>query len=119
MKLILKSSGGIGGLRFEGALDTADLPAELAQRTEEHLSSENLKAASGARSKPASTPFSMSTSIPTPDAQQYEIHLLPEHEDGAIERHIVTDMCPVGEVLDVIDDLLAEVVQRKADAAND
>ncbi len=119
MKIVLKSSGGIGGLRFEGQLDTADLPSELAQRTEEHLSSKNLRAASKAPSRSSSMRSSMGMSIPTPDAQQYEIHLLPEHEDGAIERHVINDMCPDGKILDVIDDLLAEVVERKANATDD
>ena len=105
MKLVLKSAGGFAGLQTEGELDTADLPDELARRVEEHLSSDNLRSASASRS------------LPMPDARQYEVHLLPEHEDGEVERHVVDDMCPVGEILDVIDDLMAEIMRRKGDQA--
>ena len=103
MKLVLKSEGGFAGLQIEGELDTADLPEELARRVEEHLSSESLRAASAARS------------LPMPDARKYELHLLPEDEDGEVEKHVVDDMCPVGEILDVIDDLMAEITERKSD----
>ena len=101
MKLLLKSAGGFAGLAVEGELDTADLPDELARRVEDHLSSDALRSAASSRS------------LPMPDAQEYEIHLLPEDEDGKVEKHVVDDMCPVGEVLDVIDDLLAEIRRRK------
>lgn len=102
MRILLKSSGGVGGLRIEHLLDTADLPPKLAERTLEHLSPESL------RSVPATR------SLPMPDAQQYEIHILPEDQDGAVERHVIDDMCPVGEILDVIDDLMAEATDRGA-----
>ncbi|MEM7584416.1 MAG: protealysin inhibitor emfourin [Acidobacteriota bacterium] len=109
MKIVLKSSGGIGGLRLEGEVDTSDLPSELAQRTKQHLSSKSLQAATSSRRQ----------LMPMPDARQYEIHLLPEQESGSVERHVVDDLCPVGEVLDVIDDLLAEVVARRRQVEED
>ena len=105
MRLFLKSSGGFGGLRIEGAVDTADLPEELARRVDDYLTSDNLSSASESRS------------LPMPDAREYELHLLPEDEDGEVQKHVVDDMCPQGEVLDVIDDLMAHIVQRKKEAA--
>lgn len=101
MKLRLKSEGGFAGLAVEGELDTEDLPEELARRVAEHLTSDTLRSAAASRS------------LPMPDAQQYELHLLPETEDGEVEKHVVDDMCPMGEVLDVIDDLMAEIRKRK------
>ncbi len=101
MKLVLKSAGGFAGLQIEGELDTADLPEELARRVKEHLSSKNLRSAKATRS------------LPMPDAQQYELHLLPEDEDGEVEKHLLDDMCPIGEVLDVIDELMSEIMRRK------
>ncbi|MEM7352889.1 MAG: protealysin inhibitor emfourin [Acidobacteriota bacterium] len=107
MKIRLKTSGGIGGLQIEHELDTADLPPELAQRAEEHLSSESLRSIAASRSLPGPS------MIPA-DGQQYEIHLLPEASDpeGEVERHVVDDFCPKGEILDVIDDLKAEIRRR-------
>ncbi len=101
MKLSLKSSGGLGGLGFEGEIDTADLPVELARRVEEHLAPARL------RSIPASR------SLPMPDAMEYELAILPEEEDGEVERYVVDDLCPVGEVLDAIDDVMAEIARRR------
>ncbi len=95
MRILLKSSGGFGGLRVEHQLDTASLPPDLARRALTYLSSESLRAARSTRS------------ISMPDAQQYEIHILPEKEDGKVEYYVVDDMCPRGEILDVIDELMA------------
>jgi len=95
MRLLLKSSGGFGGLSIERQLDTADLAPDLARRTKQHLSSSSLRAVRSMRS------------LSMPDAQQYEIHILPEKEDGKPEYHVVDDMCPRGEILDLIDELMA------------
>ena len=104
MKLILKSEGGFAGLSAEATFDTADLPEELARRVKEHLSSDTLRSATASRS------------LPMPDAQQYEIQLLPESDDGEVEKLVVDDMCPIGEVLDVIDDLMAELRKRRQES---
>lgn len=101
MKIVLKGSGGLGGLRLEGEIDTADLPPELARRVERYLSSENLRSVA-----PAAPSMAM------PDVQRYEVRLLPDRDDGAIEDHVVDDLCPQGEILDVIDDLMTEVRRR-------
>ncbi len=102
MKLRLRSSGGLGAVDVDGQIDTADLPEELARRIEEHLTAENLSTTS------------VSRSLPMPDARQYELYFLPEDVDGEVATHVVDDMCPVGEVLDVIDDLMAHLIERKA-----
>lgn len=104
MKLVLKSSGGFAGLDLSGMLDTADLPEELARRVEEHLTPETLRSAAPKRS------------LPMPDARQYHVSLVPEDEDGEMETHVVDDMSTAGKVLDVIDDLMAEIVRRKREA---
>lgn len=118
MKIVLKSSGGIGGLQSEHALDTADLPPDLARRAEKHLSSESLRSVAAARFQPRALPSA--PFIPA-DSQQYEIHLLPEDsdDDGVAERHVVDDMCPKGEILDVIDDLRAEIARRTGESSAD
>ncbi len=107
MRLSLTSSGGLGGFGFNGEIDTADLPAELARRVEEHLTSKKLRSISAARSSPV------------PDAMEYQLAIMPEKEDGEIEHHVVDDMCPVGEVLDVIDDLMAEIARRRRAAGSE
>ena len=101
MKLVLESTGGFAGVELSGELDTADLPEELARRVEEHLTSGKLRSADAKRS------------LPTPDARQYRLSLLPEDADGEVSTHVVDDTCADGEVLDVIDDLMAEIVRRK------
>ncbi len=106
MKLHLKSSGGFAGLDLAGEVDTAELPDELARRVEEHLTPENLKAAAA----PAA-------GLPMPDARQYHLSLVPEDEDGELATHVVDDMSEAGEVLDVIDELMAELVRRRQEAA--
>lgn len=108
MKLALQCSGGFAGLRLSGELDTADLPEELARRVEEHLTPEKLRAATAA---PALGSMSM------PDVRQYHLSLIPEDEDGEVETHVVDDMCAEGEILDVIDALMAEITRRKREAA--
>ena len=104
MKLVLESSGGFAGVGLSGEVDTAHLPEELARRVEEHLTPEKLRSAAPKRG------------LPTPDATRYQLSLVPEHEDGEVETHVVDDMCHVGEILDVIDDLMAEIVRKKREA---
>lgn len=110
MKLILKSSGGFAGLQISGALDTAELAEELARRVEEHLTPEKLHAAT-AKSAAGKR------SLPMPDVQQYHLSLLSEDEDGEAATYVVDDTCASDEILDLIDDLMAEITRRKRQAA--
>ncbi len=106
MKLDLKSTGGFAGLELAGRLDTADLPEDLARRVEELLTPDNLRAAAASRS------------LPMPDARQYHLTLVPEHPDAEARTHVIDDMSSSGEVLDVIDELIAELVRRKQEAVD-
>ena len=103
MKLVLKTSGGLADIEISGEIDTEDLSEDLARRLEQHLTADNLSSSSASRS------------LPMPDARSYELHFLPEDPDGEIRRHVVDDMCPIGEVLDVIDDLLAHLAERESE----
>lgn len=102
MKLRLEITGGLGGFRLEGQLDTGELDPELAREVEEVLTAERLEAAA------PQAPGGMA------DAQQYVLTLLPDDEHGEARRYVVDDACPVPEVLDVLDQLRFEIVRAKA-----
>lgn len=99
MKLYLRSAGGVGGMRIEGELDTAELPPGLARRAETVLCRERLAGAGRA------------TGEPVPDAASYDVRLTDEQGSAAFT---VEEPSTDPEVLDVIGDVLHEVVRRKA-----
>lgn len=106
MKLRLKSSGGLGNIRIEGQLDTAELPPDVARTVEAGLSVERLEAATQRAASAG----------PTADAQQYELVVLPDEPTGPERTFHVDDMCDATDVLDAIDALMHEIIRRKASA---
>jgi hypothetical protein len=109
MKLHVRSAGGIGGLRIEGALDTEELPADLAARA---LSLVDL----GERRGPP-PPLDLATRMA--DALEYELTWFREDEAG---REIArtcrwSQATAPPEALDALEALMREVVRRKAAAA--
>jgi hypothetical protein len=109
MKLHVRSAGGIGGLRIEGALDTAELPAALAAQA---LS---LVALAERRGPPP--PSDPATRMA--DALEYELTWFREDEAGReVARSCgFSQATAPPEALDALDALMREVVRRKAAAA--
>jgi hypothetical protein len=109
MKLHVRSAGGIGGLRIEGALDTGELPPALAAQA---LSLVDLAERRGPP-PPADPARGMA------DALEYDLTWFREDEAG----HEVARSCRWSqatappEALDALEALMREVVRRKAAAA--
>lgn len=98
MKVHLRSAGGIGGIRMEGEVDTADLPPDLARRAESVLRRDRLAGAER-------------SGRPTPDAVSYDVRLTDDRGSAAFT---VEEPCTDPEVVEVLNDMLTEVVRRKA-----
>ena len=114
MKFILRRTGG-QGLRFEGELDTADLPEALAQRVEEFLTVENLSEA-----------VQIPENALMVDALLYELILIPDgFDEDALEQETAeqdfqtfefSEAQDIPEVLDILDELMGEIIRRKLES---
>jgi hypothetical protein len=100
MKVLLSQSGGLGNIRIQGELETADLPRELAQKTERVLRPETLQRASSTDS---------STS---PDAQEFELNVWFNKE--GFQHYRIDDSSAPPEVLEVLDSLIHEIIRRRS-----
>ncbi len=108
MKILLEGGGGLAHLRIRGELRTGELAADLARNVERLFHPEKLEAG-GAEANPQMT-----------DAQQYQLTVMPEGVEGDVEgdvRHYqLDDSCLSAELLEVLDELMHEIVRRKAAA---
>jgi len=114
LKFILRRTGG-QGLRFEGELDTADLPEALAQRVEEFLTVENLSEA-----------VQIPENALMVDALLYELILIPDgFDEDALEQETAeqdfqtfefSEAQDIPEVLDILDELMGEIIRRKLES---
>lgn len=103
MRVSVQRSGGIGGLRVGGAIDTAELPDDLRTRVNEVMKAARLEAAA------AQTAAELSHAGAA-DMFQYEVNT-PE---GNWSIH---DGNPDVEVVEVLDNIVAQIVsRRRADA---
>lgn len=97
MRATIHRSGGVGGLRLGGTIDTADLPRELSGRAQEALRPERLAAAAHREADPGAA-----------DLHSYEVTL---PEQGA--TYTVTGAPGAGETAAVLDQLVNEIVRRR------
>lgn len=97
MRATIHRSGGIGGLRLGGTIDTDDLPTELADRAVEALQPRRLAAAGQRSDHPGAA-----------DVPSYEVTLLDEGE-----TYTVTGSPAGGETAAVLDRLVNEIVRRR------
>jgi hypothetical protein len=109
MKLHVRSAGGIGGLRIEGALDTEELPSDLAAQA---LSLVDL----GERRGPPPPPDAATRMA---DTLEYELTWFREDEAGQeVARSCRWSQATAPpEALDALEALMREIVRRKASAA--
>lgn len=104
MKIVLEGAGGLAHLRIRGELTTGELAADLARKVEQLFHPEKLKAA-GAVASPQTT-----------DAQQYQLTIMPASGQGEIRHYQLDDSCLSPELLEVLDELMHEIIRRKAAA---
>lgn len=97
MRVIVRRSGGVGGIRVGGEVDTAALEPELAERAERVLT-----APMGPEAHPA--PGSA-------DRQRYDV-VLPDAPTGSTGFAVDETSAPP-EVVQVLDDLIREIVARR------
>ena len=103
MKVVVRSEGGFAGLRLGGAIDTAELPEDLARQAETLLRPVALEAMAADPQTP---------SMPSiPDAQRYELHV--EGEDGRMHRFLLDQTTAPEDVMQLLHDLHAEIVRRR------
>jgi hypothetical protein len=98
MKLFLKTSGGIGNIQLQGALDTDELPDALAERVRTVLTPAHLRASRSVDTAPVA------------DAMQYELSLLLE---SGPQQFAIDDVSASPDVLEVVQELLQELIRRK------
>lgn len=108
MKLHLTSSGGIGGLRIGGLLDTEDLAPDLAESARELVA---LASAVGSEAVEDGT-------VPLADGLEYELTWSVEQAAGqeVTHRRLFREQNAPPEALDSLQALMREVVRRKAAA---
>ncbi len=104
MKIHLSSSGGFANLRLEGAIDTADLPKELAARAEKALGAKALAAAGRPENRDMA------------DGEIYELTVLPEDEEGEVRKHRISRAAADPELMELLGEVMAEITRRKAEA---
>lgn len=98
MKAAIHRSGGIGGLRLGGTIDTDDLPDDLARRAQKQLRPAALAAASKEEPHPGAA-----------DVYTYEVTLL---DSG--RTYTVTASPQAGETAAVLDQIVNEIVRRRS-----
>jgi len=105
VKLLLASSGGIGGLRLEGRLETEELAPELAERARRLVE----LAANEAAPDPGS-------SATMPDSLEYDLTWFVEEEPGreVAHRRRFTEATAPSDALEALSALMREVVRRRA-----
>jgi hypothetical protein len=99
VKVFLRSSGGIGNIQIQGEVDTADLPPELAQRAEELLTPDRLRASKGSENPQFA------------DAQQISIRVSSPQGHSEVE---VDESAAPPELVDLCNVLIHEIVRRRA-----
>ncbi|MCP4660102.1 MAG: hypothetical protein GY856_32270 [bacterium] len=104
MRIVLEGSGGLAHLRIRGELNTGELAADLTRKVEQIFHPEKLEAA-GAVANPQMT-----------DAQQYQLTVMPQSGEGDVRHYQLDDSCLSPELLDVLDELMHEIIRRKAAA---
>lgn len=110
MKVFLRSAGGIGNVRTEGQVDTADLQEDLAQRVEKVLAPEELDHMVAPQRSSRSMPSSLSMA----DIQEVEISV--QTATAAPRSYQLNEADLPDEVLDVLDALRYEITREKAQA---
>jgi len=108
VKLRLASSGGIGGLRLQGPLDTEELAPDLAAQARRLV---EIAASEAAPEPPGAAG-------PLPDAVEYELTWFVEEEVGReVARHrTFAEATTSPAALDALRALMREVVRRRAAA---
>lgn len=102
MKVLLRKTGGVAGLRLQGEIDLEELPAELKARSKAVLQPEALKAA---QAKPQNARMV--------DAQHYEVSLIPDDASAPVDTYAFSEAQDAPEVLEVLDAVMHEVIKRK------
>lgn len=105
MRISVQRSGGIGGLRLGGAIDTAELPVDLNRRVDDVMRSDRLEAA-------AADTAAVPSHSGAADLFQYEVST-PEGSWS------VRDGTPDSELFQVLDDIVAQIVRRSRAGASE
>jgi hypothetical protein len=103
MKIYLRQSGGFANIQLEGQIDTADLPDELARRTEDLLALDKIPAESG-------------TDV-TRSADSRQFYILVSTEDDS-RQFEVDESTAEPELSQLCNDLINEIIKRKKDEEN-
>ena len=106
MKVLVRGSGGFGGLRIQGELDTADLPPELKRRAEAMLAAEPMEKAMAAAEAATANPHMA-------DAQELEVTVIGEAAGGA-RSYLLRGGAMDPEVMQLANDLMREVIKRRS-----
>jgi len=96
MKVSLRCSGGLSGFTIAGTLETADLPADVAERVQTLL-------------RPGKLTEKRREPCPHADLREYIVGLFTAA--GYEEYRIEEGVAPT-EILELMDELVAEVVNR-------
>lgn len=107
MELFLKQTGGVAGLRLEGSISTSELSEDLASRLEKTLQSGDFLEAQRASKNELFT-----------DARTYELTVLPEFDDFTGQQFTFSENQDIPEILDLLDELLREIIQKKRSQFN-
>ena len=97
MKLFVASSGGIGGLRLSGEVDTRELPPELAERAERLLRPDALE----------------SSAAPNPGAADVTVYDVEVPEGRGTRRFRIDGSSADPEVVATLNDVMHELVRRR------
>ena len=116
-RIRLASSGGFANLRFCGELPGQDLPEGLAQALVRTLQRGDLPAAVAPGAPDARAIRGAPKPFGAADTLQYELTV--EAEDGETRRFAFDELAVAPEVLDLLDDLKAEILHRRSGAAEE
>lgn len=105
MKIHLASSGGIANLRLEGAIDTADLPDELAAEVEEKLQAKSIESARQPENRQMA------------DGEIYDLAVLPDDDEGEVRKYQISRAASDPELMELLGRLMREITKRKSAAA--
>ena len=100
MEVLIRISGGLAGLTFEGRVNTATLPIELKGRCESLLSEESLNKASRHQ-----------TNEMLADGYLYEVTL--RNSNGLDQQYSIKESQATATLLELLDDLKIELSSSK------
>lgn len=103
MRLYLECSGGFANPTIGGEPETVKLPAKLARKAESLLTPERIGASLSR------------TTAPMPDRQTYTLKLFL---DDGFREFTISETDPSPELIELLDQLIHELIKRKARALN-